>query len=173
MSSLIQSADIAPVTRKTQTIADFTLLLKRWQRSMLHFVTEFLGIEYIDPLQLRAIKAIQRLVWAKIKRWQKKRLTLREAKIVDKIGISIMAGKGVGKDALMACGIIWFLACFASSKIPMTGPSEDQVKDILLAEIAKWVNRLKADGTSACMFPGLIKIQARKVFVSGEGYSFG
>ncbi len=41
------------------------------------------------------------------------------------------------------------------------------MKDILLAEIAKWVNRLKSDGTPACMFPGLIKIQARKLFVNG------
>ena len=156
-----------PTTRKDQTTADFTMLLRRWQKSMVHFVTEFLGIDYIDPLQLRAIKAMQLLVWAKVKRWQKKRLSPKEAKVVDKIGISIMAGKGVGKDALMAWGIIWFLACFASSKIPMTGPSEDQVKDILLAEIAKWVNRLKDDGTPACMFPDLIKIQAKKVFVNG------
>lgn len=53
----------------------------------------------------------------------------------------------------------------------MTGPSEDQVKDILLSEISKWLGRLNDDGTPACMMSELITVQANKIYVNGDSKS--
>ncbi len=55
-----------------------------------------------------------------------------------KIGISIMAGKGVGKDAFLAMAILFFLTCFAYVKSINTAPTEKQLKTILWSEIHKW-----------------------------------
>lgn len=161
------------MTRKSkhqEVLDQFRELLHRWQKDNIAFVHEFLGIQRISRQQKKALRAVQALVDAKIKRWHKQEMDDKEKKLAEKIGVSIMSGKGTGKDALTSWAIIWFLVCFHSSKIPMTGPSEDQVKDILLSEISKWVTRVGDDGNPACMFPDLIKIQSNKVYIgSAEG----
>lgn len=158
---------MAKKNKLDEVLAQFEDLLKRWRHDNRAFVREFLGVKFVSKQQDRALMAIQALVNAKIKRWREDPMTNKEKKLAEKIGVSIRSGKGTGKDALTAWAIIWFLVCFHSSKIPMTGPSEDQVKDILLSEINKWVTLLNDDGTPAGMFPELIKVQSNKVYVDG------
>ena len=53
---------------------------------------------------------------------------------------TVRSGHGVGKTTVMAWTMLWFLTCFPNAKIPCTAPTEHQLKDILWAEVAKWLN---------------------------------
>lgn len=54
--------------------------------------------------------------------------------------IAVKSGQGVGKTALEAGLIIWFLLCRPYSKVIATAPTMQQLYDVLWAEIAKWLN---------------------------------
>jgi hypothetical protein len=53
---------------------------------------------------------------------------------------TVRSGHGVGKSAVLAWTILWFLACYPYPKIPCTAPTKHQLSDILWAELAKWLN---------------------------------
>ena len=59
---------------------------------------------------------------------------------------SVRAGHGVGKSALTANIVIWFLTTRPFPKIPCTAPKESQLFDILWAEISKWLRDSPLDG---------------------------
>lgn len=54
-----------------------------------------------------------------------------------KIGISIMAGKGVGKDFITAMTVLWMIDCFPNCKVPCTGANAKHLRNVLWAEISK------------------------------------
>lgn len=56
---------------------------------------------------------------------------------------TVRSGHGVGKSALQAWLVIWFLCTRPYPKIPCTAPTKHQLYDILWAEIAKWLNQSK------------------------------
>lgn len=89
--------------------------------------------------QLQGIEDIRRLVTARLKKAQGVQLNDEEVELNKKIGISIMAGKGLGKDALAAWIIIWFLRCFPDCKIPCISVSADQLNKVLWSEIGTWL----------------------------------
>ena len=68
--------------------------------------------------------------------WQKK--VLNDLVVYPKI--SVRSGQGVGKTALEAGAIIWFLVCRPYSRVIATAPTMQQLYDVLWAEIAKWLN---------------------------------
>ena len=88
--------------------------------------------------QREAIEAIRQLVAAKLK-VHTKTASHEEAALARKIGVSIMAGKGVGKDALLSWMILWFVSLFPYCKIPCVSVSADQLYKVLWSEIAKWL----------------------------------
>lgn len=51
---------------------------------------------------------------------------------------SVRSGHGVGKSAVEAWAIIWFMLTRPFPKIPCTAPTAHQLNDILWAEINKW-----------------------------------
>lgn len=55
--------------------------------------------------------------------------------------VAVKAGHGVGKSAIMAWVAMWVILLFKNSKAAATAPSATQLKDVLMAEIAKWVNQ--------------------------------
>ena len=55
------------------------------------------------------------------------------------LGISIMSGKGTGKDAWTSWAILWFMTVADYPKIPCTSVSADQLKKVLWSEISKWL----------------------------------
>lgn len=57
--------------------------------------------------------------------------------------IAIRSGHGVGKSALLAWLVLWFLMTRAPCKLPCTAPTAHQLQDILWGEIAKWSRRLR------------------------------
>lgn len=57
--------------------------------------------------------------------------------------VAVKSGQGVGKTALEAGLIIWFLVCRPYSKVIATAPTMQQLYDVLWAEIAKWLDHSK------------------------------
>lgn len=56
--------------------------------------------------------------------------------------VAIRSGHGVGKTALEAWAILWFLFTRPFPKIPCTAPTQKQLYDILWPEISKWMERV-------------------------------
>lgn len=57
--------------------------------------------------------------------------------------VAVKSGQGVGKTALEAGFIIWFMVCRPYSKVIATAPTMQQLYDVLWAEIAKWLESSK------------------------------
>lgn len=89
--------------------------------------------------QKQAIEEVRKLVTARLKRANDQPLTEEEVALNRKFGISVMAGKGLGKDGLAAMLIIWFMCCFPNCKIPCVSVSADQLNKVLWSEISKWL----------------------------------
>lgn len=63
--------------------------------------------------------------------------------LVERRRVSVRSGHGVGKSALEAWSVLWFLYTHFPAKVPCTAPTSHQLFDILWAEIAKWHQVLK------------------------------
>lgn len=74
--------------------------------------------------------------------------------------ISVRSGQGVGKTALEAGTIIWFLVCRPYSRVIATAPTMQQLYDVLWAEIAKWLN--------TSLVKDLLKWTKTKVYMIGD-----
>ena len=70
--------------------------------------------------------------------WQSQALRL----IAASDRIAIRAGHGVGKSALLAWVVLWFLITRVVAKVPCTAPTGHQLQDILWGELSKWRRRL-------------------------------
>lgn len=57
---------------------------------------------------------------------------------------SVRSGHGIGKSAVEAWAVIWFLTTRPFPKIPCTAPTQHQLFDILWAEVSKWLRNNKA-----------------------------
>jgi len=73
--------------------------------------------------------------------WQAKALTL----IAENDRLAIRSGHGVGKSALLAWLILWFLIARSPAKVPCTAPTGHQLSDILWGEVGKWRRHLRED----------------------------
>lgn len=66
--------------------------------------------------------------------WQKN----VSADVANNSKVSVRSGQGVGKSALEAAVVLWFLSCFPYPKVIATAPTRQQLHDVLWAEISKW-----------------------------------
>ena len=55
--------------------------------------------------------------------------------------ISVKSGQGVGKTAVESWAICWFLTMYPNCKVIATAPTARQLKDVLWAEVAKWIEK--------------------------------
>ncbi len=69
---------------------------------------------------------------------------LRDLAAGDKV--AVRSGHGVGKTAVEAWAVLWFLSTRPFPKVPCTAPTEHQLYDLLWAELAKWLSRSKVAG---------------------------
>lgn len=53
--------------------------------------------------------------------------------------VAVRSGQGVGKTALEAAVVIWYLCTRPNPKVVCTAPTRQQLNDVLWAEIAKWI----------------------------------
>ncbi len=76
-----------------------------------------------------------------------KDLTNQQTEIADFLikdkNICVSAGGGIGKTALAALSVLWFLSTHPHSKVPTTAPTAKQLNDVLWSEISLWLNRCK------------------------------
>ena len=86
--------------------------------------------------------------------------------------VSVKAGHGVGKSALAAVFAIWHCLLFEDSKTILTAPSSAQLKDVLCAEIGKWVNQIKiphvADALEVTSMGAYVKERQKTQFISAR-----
>ena len=61
--------------------------------------------------------------------------------------IAAKSGHGIGKSAVEAWAILWFLALHPFSKVPCTAPTGHQLEDILWPEINLWLQKSKIKHT--------------------------
>ena len=73
---------------------------------------------------------------------------------------TVRSGQGVGKTALEAVLVIWFLCCRPNPKVICTAPTRQQLYEVLWAEIAKWLNSSKVKR--------LLKWTKTKVYMIGN-----
>lgn len=73
--------------------------------------------------------------------------------------VSVRSGQGVGKTALEAAAVLWYLCCRPNPKVVCTAPTRQQLNDVLWAEIAKWL-----EGT---MVKNFLKWTKTKVYMIG------
>ena len=143
-------------------------LIEKWLFNPESFCREAL---FVDPTnqQIDALECIGRLVKAKIYTSKKKKGTTAEMEEdAKKIGISIMSGRGTGKDAFASWMIIWFLCCFPYPKIPCTATSKTQLIQVLWAEISKWLRYSKQKAVERGLpdsFPNSVLVhQSEKIY---------
>ena len=74
--------------------------------------------------------------------------------------VSVKSGQGVGKTALEAGLVLWFLTFRPYSRVVATAPTRQQLYDVLWAEIDKW--------RSDCLLKDYIKWTKTKVYIDGE-----
>jgi phage terminase large subunit len=55
---------------------------------------------------------------------------------------AVRAGHGVGKTTVEAWVVLWFLLFMRPCKVPITANSQDQLRDVVWAEIAHWWRKL-------------------------------
>jgi hypothetical protein len=86
-----------------------------------------------------------------------------QADALDAVGqhdrVSIRSGHGVGKTTLEAWLILWFLLTRKNCKVPVAANSQDQLRDTIWPEIAKWHRKLPE------ALKGMIDVQAERVVV--------
>lgn len=74
--------------------------------------------------------------------------------------VAVKSGQGVGKTALEAGLIVWFIVCRPYSKVIATAPTMQQLYDVLWAEISKWLDSSKVKN--------LLTWTKTKVYMNGD-----
>ena len=115
-----------------------TLKLEPWQKAWLGsrddpwlFVTGVFGVlPYGEPNQDGAVQ---------LEFWQDEALkAIRDGKK----RISIRSGHGVGKTTFESWLALWAVLTHSDCKVPIAANSQDQLRDVMWPEIAKWYRRL-------------------------------
>lgn len=94
--------------------------LQEWKRSPLQFIKDCIPafMEKITDQQIELFTALPK----------EKRITIR-------------SGHGTGKDGSSSVAILWFMVTRPYAKVACTAPTNRQLKDILVAEISKWLRQ--------------------------------
>jgi phage terminase large subunit len=110
-----------------------------------------LEIWYDDP-----VKFVKEALGVVPEPWQAR--TMNQINKNDRIAVK--SGHGVGKSALLAWIILWWLLTRFPSKVACTAPTSHQLDDVLWGEIAKWY-RMLPDGLRV-----LLTVTSDKVFLN-------
>jgi len=130
-------------------VTDAKKLLEKWCKSPLSWVHDNFPTIKLSSQQREFFVALGELVQAKIKKGNGEELTDEEAALARKVGISISAGQGVGKDFVSALVIYWFLWINPRAerhekynkqdkpKVVATGVNAKHLRNVLWAELSK------------------------------------
>jgi len=76
--------------------------------------------------------------------------------------ISIVAGKGLGKTAIEALLMCWFVSVFHLPKVVATAPSFPQLKSALWTEVSKWMKQ--------SLVSPLFEITSERMYLKDDAY---
>ena len=117
----------------TLTDDDLALSLYRLKNDPVRFVREVIGAEP-EPWQVEALNAIR-----------------------DNDRVAIKSGHGVGKSCFQSWLVLWFISTRYPVKVVLTANTSAQIKDVLMAEIAKWHRQMAPE------FADLIEIKVDRI----------
>ena len=125
LASLLAAAEQAllPDEPLAQALAAYQVLRARWAHDPVAYARQRLGL---TPT------------------WQQE--AMLRALAPEGAKVSVRAGHGLGKSGCLAGVIWWFLETRDFAKVPCTGPSSHQLRDVLWSELSKW--RRSADAVS-------------------------
>lgn len=111
--------------------------VERWQFDPELFFVEALGIKQTNQ-QRALVRLVLEMMLAKVRVGRKgENLTDRERELSGKLGISVMSGKGLGKDFTVAGLCAWFLLCWSDFVGLVTAPTGKQLEDVLSSEVSR------------------------------------
>ena len=151
-----------------------------WQSHPYEFVRDCLRIEQIDrdfkitQQQKDALNAVGELYRAKYMKYEvdhgrnPKKINLGEfteelMEIAKMLGLSITAGRGVGKSAFLSWIIIWFLLNVDQARLVVTSTKQDQLKTVIWAGVSQWLHAKLPNGEYAFLFRDFIKVTGERI----------
>jgi hypothetical protein len=149
------------------------LVIQRWRYDIEAFANECLRFPQrgwkLTTQQLQGLQEVQKLLISKLKLRSGTPMTDEDKEYVKKTGVSIMSGKGPGKDFECALLIYWFLTCFPSPRIVCTANTRNQLRDVLWSQLTTMLRGTpdKPETIPIINIPGqeLFEIQSDKVFL--------
>lgn len=148
----------------TQSAPDWRSLIGRWAQSPFHFVLEALFKMREDewkPWLPGLPRPLEPPLGPEL--WQGEFLKdVARARVEGRRRFSVRAGHGVGKSTVEAWLILWFTLFHRNLKVPVTANSQDQLRDVVWAEIARWWRQLPP------FLKDQIEINAERVFVKAD-----
>lgn len=164
--------------------------VKHYQRNPLDWIVDIFGDNIRDEINMLTgvqvttrtglttqqenfMQCLGDLIGAKLDRHFRRELTTYQLSIVDKIGISIQAAQGVGKDFIGALAMIFMLCNFPELKGLATANTAKQLRNVYWAELAKIMRLSKkidpTDDKSPTLLQSFIVWQAEKIYWRTEG----
>lgn len=115
-----------------------------WRLDISAFVYEGLNLGSIPGFKItdqqsEFLQAVQLLVMYKWRQSLGQPMGDEELRIAVKIGVSIMSGRGTGKDAAISWVILWYLLLFQKVKIAALAVNMKHLKAVLWPEIREWL----------------------------------
>lgn len=152
----------SPEQQEREEIAE----VRRWVEDPLYWGRKFLSSEdrawEPSPQQRQLWEAYRALFTAKYKRFLGKPLKDSERQIVDRLGISVRAGQGLGKEATVAGIGLHFMQCAPEPKVVCTAPAGPTLFSTLWPEFSKWINQSR-------YLPELFTKQSEKIYLTERG----
>ncbi len=158
---------------------------KQWMADSLTWVEDFFGDNIreaserggfevktrtgLTEQQEQGLVELSKLINAKLKVSVKgAKLTEEEQKYAKKIGLSIMSGKGTGKDFFAALVSMYFMTVFENAKGLATANTGKQLKNVFWSELAKIMSLAKkvdpTDPRSITVLEDVFVWQSEKIF---------
>lgn len=136
----------------------------RWVEEPIYWARKF-GGEPFDPWsgQEQFWLEYGKLLSAKLKRYKQLPMTDDEKRYARKMGISIMAGQGLGKGATLSLAALHYLFALqgASPKVVCTAPAGPQLHSSLWPEFGAWLARTQLLGE-------MFEKNAHRIFVADD-----
>lgn len=138
-------------------------MVRRWSASPFHFVLE--ALFHITEDQWSPWMPGTQRNGSPVgpEYWQGEFLKdVGRAKVEGKRRFTVRAGHGVGKSSTEAWLILWFVLFHRNLKCPVTANSQDQLRDVVWAEISRWWRELPP------FLKDMIEVTAERVTVKAD-----
>lgn len=149
-------------------------LMYRFATDPLYFVEYGIGVAnaerddtFVRAHQKDLLKKVKTLYMSKVKKVGKQKLSSQEKAVVDKLGISLRSGQGVGKTTAVAWILIWFICTHKNALMPCIAPKAQQLKLTLWKEVRVWLDFMQKNGHP--LFRDKLVVQTDKIYNKDGG----